>query len=236
MRKVKVRLYSVLREEAGSNEIELEVPDDCRAADLLSLLEARLPRSLRALGIGVHLIANGRTLRPHDQIPDDAAVVHVLPPSSGGSERVIVRVLSEEPVDLADVVKLLRGDDSVGALALFIGVVRGLNRGERVKELRYEHSEELLEAKLREIGEEAIKEFKLSKVFIAHYVGTRRPGELTMVVGVSAEGRAEAFPALQWIVDKVKHEAPVWKEEVRESGRYFLVGDKEVKADELPPT
>lgn len=230
--RVKVRLYSILREEAGSPEVELDLPDNAVVSDLLQALARRAPNSVRALEGSLRVIADGRVLGRDDPIPNTAAAIHVLPPSSGGSGAVGVRVLSSEPLDIGEVVRFLEGDERVGALAIFIGVVRGVNKGERVSELRYEHAEGLLEGSLRQIGEEAIRAFGLSKVFIAHYVGPRRPGDLTMVVGVAAEGRDRAFPALAWIVDRVKHEAPIWKEEVRESGRYFILGEGEVKAPE----
>ncbi|MGC9209652.1 MAG: molybdenum cofactor biosynthesis protein [Acidilobus sp.] len=233
MRKLKVRVYSVLREELGSPDVELEVPDNAKVSDVLQAISHRAPRSFRVLQGGLRVIADGVPLGPNDEIPRSVNVVHVLPPSAGGEDKVLVRVLRDEGVDLGEVMRFLSGDLSVGAVAIFVGVVRGLNRGERVTELRYEHAGELLEGSLRKIGEEAVERFGLSKVFIAHYVGVRLPGQLTMVVGVSSTSRTQAFPALQWIVDKVKHEAPIWKEEVRESGRFFIVGDSEIRAEDL---
>ncbi len=234
MRRLRVKLYSILREEIGASEIELEVPDNAVVDDLLRALEERAPVSMRVIGGELRVLLDGVALQRGDPLPPNAGLVHVLPPSSGGSSNVNVRVLRGETLNIDDVVKFLEGGEEVGALAIFIGVVRGVNKGERVSVLRYELAEGLLDDFLVRIGKAAAKEFALSKVFIAHYVGSRRPGELTMVVGVSARGRDEAFPALRWIVDKVKHEAPIWKEEVRETGRYFILGDKEVKAEGGP--
>ncbi|MGC9072343.1 MAG: molybdenum cofactor biosynthesis protein [Acidilobus sp.] len=233
MRRLRVKLYSLLREEVGASEIELEVPDHVKVSDVLGLLAKKAPRSISVLGPSLRVIADGSPLDIDEEVPPSSAIIHVLPPSSGGEDRVQVRVVRGNQMDLNEVISFLSDDNRVGALALFIGVVREVNKEERVRELRYEHAEGLLEGALKNIGEEAVRNFGLSKVFIAHYVGVRMPGELTMVVGVASASRTEAFPALQWIVDKVKHEAPIWKEEVRDSGRYLIVGNEEIKAQDL---
>ncbi|MGC9112154.1 molybdenum cofactor biosynthesis protein [Acidilobus sp.] len=234
--KVKVKLYSVLREVAGKGELELELGDGITVSGLLEKLSSMgLGKALEELKGEVQVIVDGRPLAPSQLIPQDAKVIHVLPPSSGGDERVLVRVArDDEPVDLTSLTSFLYGDNPrVGAVAFFIGIVRGINNGEQVKELDYEHSEELMEPKLRELALEAITKFSLAGACVIHFVGPRRPGQLTMVVGVSGESRKNVFPALEWLVDHVKHEAPVWKTEVRESGVYYMVGDREIREAEL---
>ncbi|MFP3264418.1 MAG: molybdenum cofactor biosynthesis protein MoaE [Acidilobus sp.] len=234
--RVKVKLYSVLREAMGKGELELELEEGARVADLLGALSSLgLGKLMGELKGGLQVVVDGKALSLSQALPADARVVHVLPPSSGGDERVLVRVAKgNEPVDLSELTKFLyAGDRKVGAAAFFIGVVRGINMGEVVKELDYEHSEELMEPKLKELAYEAIKEFSLSRACVIHFVGVRNPGELTMVVGVSGESRKNVFPALEWLVEHVKHEAPVWKKEVRASGTYFIVGDQEIRETDL---
>ena len=236
MRKIKVKLYSLLREKAGSRELEVEVADGDTVGDLLERLakaNAGLSEAIKIVGPGnITAVVNGKALREGDRLPPDADTVYLLPPSSGGRSDVMVRVLANErPPSLDEILDFLSsGSDDVGAVAIFVGVVRGVNRGERVRELIYEHAEELLAAKLGELAAEAIERFSLKRAAVIHYVGRRTPGQLTMIVGVSGYSRANAFPALEWLVDAVKHEAPIWKEEVRESGRYFILGDSEVKS------
>lgn len=234
--KVKVKLYSVLREAAGRSELEMEISNGITVSELLGRLSSMgLEKVLKELRGEVQVIVDGRPLNPSQQIPQDAKVIHVLPPSSGGGEKVLVKVATDdEPVDLASLTNFLYGDDPrVGAVAFFVGIVRGVNKGEQVKELDYEHSEELMEPKLRELASEAVTKFSLAGACVIHFVGPRKPGQLTMVVGVSGESRKNVFPALEWLVDHVKHEAPVWKTEVRESGVYYIVGDREIKETEL---
>lgn len=231
----KVKLYSILRELSGTNEIEINIGRPLKVSQLLDMVSAGsegFRRALELIGWRVQVVADGRSLGPDDLIHPGISVIHLLPPSAGGATNIHVAVLKgSDTVDLNSVVsKLYNSDLGVGAVAIFVGIVRGINRGERVDSLYYEYAEELLEQKLRELAEEATKKFALSGAVIYHYVGIRRPGELTMVVGVSGPSRNNVFPALEWLVNKVKHEAPIWKEELRESGRYFMLGDAEVRA------
>lgn len=235
MRKVKVKLYSLLREKAGSREVEVEVADGDTVGDLLDRLasaSAGLSEAIKVVGrSNITAVANGRALREGDRLPPDAETIYLLPPSSGGRSDVMVRVLADEPPpSLDEVLRFLSDGEDVGAVAIFVGIVRGVNRGERVRELIYEHAEELLADKLSELAAEAIEKFSVKRAAVLHYVGRRTPGQLTMIVGVSGYSRANAFPALEWLVNAVKHEAPIWKEEVRESGRYFILGDGEVRS------
>ena len=50
-------------------------------------------------------------------------------------------------------------------------------------------------------------------VSVEHRVGTARLGEPTVVVGVSAPHRVEAFEAARYLIDEVKARAPIWKKE-----------------------
>ncbi len=235
MRRLRVKLYSVLREAVGADYIDLEVDDSCTASQLLKLLEEKgLGSALRLIHNDVRVIADGKVLGASDIIPSSAEVVHVLPPSSGGGNVVIKVLQGNDSVDLNEVVRsLYSSSDNIGAVAIFVGIVKGLSKGESVSYLDYEYSEELMEPKLRELAERAIRDYRLAGAYIAHFVGKRYPGQLTMVVGVSGESRTNVFPAIQWLVDHVKHEAPVWKREVRESGTYFIVGEEDIKSTEV---
>ncbi|MGC8573597.1 MAG: hypothetical protein C0171_02525 [Caldisphaera sp.] len=234
MRLLKIKLYSILREIFGSNEIIVEFKhENITVNDVLETLTKKINNNstqLNQLFNSIQFVANGKPLAKDEIIPNSVDIIYLLPPSSGGI--IDIKILTSEHIDLNDLIKKLYIDENVGAIAIFVGIVRKINKNEKVKKLLYEHSEELIEEKLKEIAIRGINKFKLFSVSIYHYVGERKPGDLTMIVAVSGESRKNVFPAIEEIVNEVKHEAPIWKQEYRESGKYFILGENQIKADE----
>jgi len=236
MKSIKIKLYSIFKEIFGSNEIIIEFEhENIKANDVLDMIKRKIATrnnstQLSQLFNSVQLVANGKSLSGNEIIPNNVDTIFLLPPSSGGV--IDVRILTNEHIDLNDLINKLYTEENVGAIAIFIGIVRKINKNEKVNKLLYEHSAELIEEKLKEIAIKEINKFNLFSVLIYHYVGERKPGDLTMVVAISGESRKNVFPALEEIVDEVKHEAPIWKQEYRESGKYFILGEDQIKADE----
>ncbi len=112
-----------------------------------------------------------------------------------------------------------------GALVMFMGFVKGVVDGSTVKELLYEAHESYALRKLREIGEWAVKELGVEDAVILHRVGALRPGDPTIYVITTAKTRGKAFEAAAQILERVKHEAPIYKLEVREDGEYWVLGN-----------
>ena len=79
---VHVQFFSRLRDLAGESELELEVPEKTRLAELLGILYSRAP-ALRdwdksiLVAAGVEFVGRDYVLRPDDQIS-------VMPPVQGG--------------------------------------------------------------------------------------------------------------------------------------------------------
>jgi molybdopterin synthase catalytic subunit len=57
---------------------------------------------------------------------------------------------------------------------------------------------------------------------VSHRIGTLKPGEVSVVVAVSAPHRRDSFEACQYIIDSVKAAAPIWKKEVFEDGEEWV--------------
>jgi molybdopterin converting factor small subunit len=80
--KVRVQFFSRLRDLAGVQEMELEVPEGTTAADLLETLHSRTP-ALRAwdksilVAAGVEFVGRDYVLKPDDKIS-------IMPPVQGG--------------------------------------------------------------------------------------------------------------------------------------------------------
>ena len=126
---------------------------------------------------------------------------------------------------VGDVVEeLKRASENVGAVLMFLGVVRGTSSGKRVLRLEYEAHGELAPKVLLELLEEAKAKHGIIDGVIEHKIGTAGVGEPVMCIAVASEHRQEGFRALMELVERVKHEAPIWKKEVTEEGEHWIEG------------
>ncbi len=101
-----------------------------------------------------------------------------------------------------------------GALAMFVGVVRGETvGGENVERLELEAYEEEANKILGGICEELRKREGVVDVQIHHFVGEFGVGEDLVYVVVAGAHRENVFGVLREAVERYKHEAPVFKKE-----------------------
>jgi molybdopterin synthase catalytic subunit len=108
-----------------------------------------------------------------------------------------------------------------GAVVLFSGEVRDNNRGREVAWLEYESYVPLAEKVITDILEQARAKWALLIAVAQHRTGKVRIGETAVVVITASAHRAEAYAANRYIIDRIKHEAPIWKCE------YFADGSHE---------
>src|SRR3954470_7119095 len=207
---VSVRLFAGLRERAGSERIEVELPDGATVADLLAAMELA-PRSCVA--------AVNREYAGPDTPIGAGDEVALVPPVSGGSDPGPVRRVrvTGDPLDLAAVAAAVR-DPRAGAVVVFEGVTR------EVGELDYEAYVEMAEPKLAAIAEEEAARHALCAVAVEHRTGTVPLSEPSVLVAVSAPHRGAAFTGARAVIDRVKAEAPIWKVEVTAAGRQRVEG------------
>ena len=119
--------------------------------------------------------------------------------------------IQAEDFDVADEIEALGGDD-IGAVASFIGLVRG---GGGLEAMTLEHYPGMTEREIGRIAGEARERWALDGVTIIHRVGRLRAGERIVLVAVAAAHRAAAFEACQFLMDYLKTRAPFWKTEER---------------------
>ena len=134
-----------------------------------------------------------------------------MTPSSSSRPAVEVSpALSAEPIDL---VKLLAGahHPGAGAVVLFSGEVRDNNRGRAVAYLEYEAYVPLAERMIRDILAIAKSRWSLQVALAQHRTGAVTVGDTAVVVITASAHRSEAYAANRYIIDRIKHEAPIWK-------------------------
>lgn len=113
----------------------------------------------------------------------------------------------------------------VGALAIFVGVVRGeTSKGGRVQKLEVEAYEEKAEDVLSRICQDLKNRKGVVDVQIHHFLGEFNVGEDLVYVLVAGSHRENVFPVLMEAVERYKKEAPIFKKE------YLITKEGEVKA------
>lgn len=219
---VRVRLFAALRERAGSDELELELPEGALVADALDRMGNVTGEVKAVMAVNREYAGPGTALHPGDELA-------LIPPVSGGApppgrrrtavpsnaptsgEGVHVR-LTSEPIALDTLLDYVR-DSGAGAIVVFEGVTR------EVAQLDYEAYEVMATAKIFEIASAARERHGLCAAAVAHRVGTVPLSAPSVVVAVSAAHRGEAFAGAREIIDRLKAEAPIWK---REEGEWVL--------------
>jgi MoaE-MoaD fusion protein len=205
---VTVRLFAMLRERAGRESIELELADGATVTDAIEALADHrglgetLERMPVRAAVNREYVSSETRLAGGDELA-------LIPPVSGGAEpdpEIHVQI-SEEPIS-ADAISRAVGRPSAGATVTFQGTTRDVDR------LEYEAYSEMAERRIEAILRECMERHRLEAAAAEHRVGVVPLGEPSVVVAVSAAHRPEAFAGAREAIDRIKAEAPIWKQEV----------------------
>jgi len=131
----------------------------------------------------------------------------------------VSEVISAAPLDI---VGLLSGahHPSAGAIVLFSGEVREHNKGREVAYLEYEAYPPMAIRMIHEILAETKEKWGLQHAIAQHRIGRLAIGESAVVVITASSHRREAYEANRHIIDRIKHEVPIWKCEYYTDGSH----------------
>ena len=137
-------------------------------------------------------------------------------------------------LDLLKAVKDRPDFHKAGALAMFIGVVRGETiGGETVKKLELEAYEKKANEVLGNICKELREREGVIDVQVHHFVGEFGVGEDLVYVVVAGAHRQNVFPVLEEAVERYKKEATIFKKEyvIAETGatESYWVSEREAE-------
>lgn len=138
------------------------------------------------------------------------------PPESDCPRRVWVQEARFDVGGLQEQLRELAGD--VGAIAAFTGYVRDEPARPGLQALYLEHYPGMTEDRIDDIVGEAGRRWPIAAASVVHRVGTLPLGEAIVWVGVAATHRAAAHSACEFVMDFLKTEAPIWKQERRSGG------------------
>lgn len=106
---------------------------------------------------------------------------------------------------------------SIGAHNIFLGQVRAdVIDGKTVSAIEYTAYEDMANTKFHEIREAAFEKFELTCMHIYHSLGIVKAGKICLFVFVSSPRRKVVFKALEYIVEEIKAQVPVFGKELFE--------------------
>jgi molybdopterin synthase catalytic subunit len=120
--------------------------------------------------------------------------------------------LTDQLIDPSTILAQVASHDA-GAVVLFLGTTREFTHGRRTASLDYECYPEMAEKKLAELEAEARSRWPLTDCSIVHRLGHLQLGEASIAIAVSSPHRGDAFAAGQWLIDTIKQDVPIWKQE-----------------------
>jgi molybdopterin synthase catalytic subunit len=152
---------------------------------------------------------------------------------------VVNAVLSAEPISVDQAIAAVESD-TAGAVVSFSGVVRNHDGGKPVQRLSYSAhptahqvmadvvaqlvAEQAAEGSGGTAGRTGSAPAQPVRIWVAHRIGMLEIGDPALVCAVSAAHRGQAFAVCSELVDRVKAQVPIWKEQFFTDGTVEWVG------------
>jgi MoaE-MoaD fusion protein len=233
--RVRVRLFAVQRELAGTRELPIELPAGATIEDAWRALVDRHP-VLAPGRASVRFARNGAYAEPDERLADGDELA-CIPPVSGGAQRRVLEI-RDRPLGaniLAELEERL-ATPADGAVVGFIGRTRespgtpapgqeaeaARHVGRSVESLNYEAHDEMALRVLAAIADEIEQRFGVDGLAIVHRTGEVPLGEASVAIVAVAPHRDAAFAAARYAIDETKARAPIWKAEQFADGHVWI--------------
>jgi MoaE-MoaD fusion protein len=245
---VRVRLFAIQRELAGTREVALDLREGADVEAAWTALVERHP-VLAPGRASLRFARNGDYADPTTPLADGDEVA-MIPPVSGGSEEAgkptgdddaaAHRILElREAAFTTEILTELTDALAVpadGAVVGFLGRTRSTpgtpapgqeaeaarHAGRAVESLEYEALDTLALRTLETIADEIADRFGVERLAIVHRLGEVPLGDPSIAVVAVAAHRGAAFDAARYAIDETKARAPIWKAERFEDGHVWI--------------
>lgn len=140
---------------------------------------------------------------------------------------VVSAVLSAEPISVDQAIRAVESD-TAGAVVSFSGVVRNHDDGKAVDRLSYSAHptahQVMSDVVAQLVAEHSGEAAQPVRIWAAHRIGMLEIGDPALVCAVAAAHRGQAFAVCSELVDRVKEQVPIWKEQFFTDGTVEWVG------------
>ncbi len=130
--------------------------------------------------------------------------------------------LSYERIDISAAYRFLQ-TPRAGGIAVFIGTARQWTGERETLSLTYESYEPMALKEMHRLIDIAEHKWPIQRVCLLHKLGDVRLTEASVLVGVATAHRAEAFAACRFLIDQLKVQVPIWKQERLTDGQKVWV-------------
>jgi len=219
---VTVRFFAVHRDIVGAPKLQLDVPEGTTLGGLWERLGEQYPALLPATR-SIMFALNQAYADPSAELHDGDEAAFIPPVSGGQTEEPFL--VTEHPLDGQPLLQYVQTPQD-GAVVLFTGVVRDNFEGRATDYLVYEAYAAMAIPVLQQLAAEAKSRWSIGRVAIHHRIGRLAIGETAVIIVVAAPHRHAAFEAAEYIMDRIKEVAPIWKREHWADGSAEWVGDE----------
>ena len=226
MNKITVIFFATFRDKAGVSRVELSVPDGINVAELKKQIEEKFPQLEEFADHA--LISINKEYAFDEEILPPGAEIAVFPPVSGGGGPPTICAITEDTLDLNELIEKITLP-TTGAACFFTGMVRGETSRDQsfsTEYLEYEAYQEMAEAKMRQVADEIRQQWpSVEGIAISQRIGRLYPGTPTVLIACTAAHRdTGVFEAARYGIDRLKEIVPVWKKEVGPDGEIWVEG------------
>ena len=235
--RIRVRLFAIQRELAGTREVPLDLPDGATIADAWNALVGLHP-ALAPGRASVRFARNGAYADETTAISDGDEVAMIPPVSGGDPDHGRILEIRSEPFGDAILTELAArlATPEDGAVVGFLGRTRvspgtpapgqeaeaELHSGRSVEALEYEAHEAMAIDILHAIADEVTARFGVDRIAIVHRTGEVPLGDVSVAIVAVSPHRDAAFDAARYAIDETKARAPIWKAERFEDGHVWI--------------
>lgn len=128
---------------------------------------------------------------------------------------MVITRIQTDPIELSMITEI---NGESGAELQFCGIVRERENGRRIEHLIYSHYEGMAETQLQDIAEKVLENYHLNRIEIIHRVGNIKVNETSLLLRIQSTHRKEALEAMDWVINELKKELPIWKQAVFTDG------------------
>ena len=126
--------------------------------------------------------------------------------------------LSRNPIDINEAYQFLQ-IPTAGGIAIFVGTTRKWTDEQETVSLTYESYEAMALKEMHALLDIATDRWPIHRACLFHRLGNVPLTEASVLVGVATPHRPEAFQACRFLIDQLKIQVPIWKQEHLADGR-----------------
>lgn len=111
-------------------------------------------------------------------------------------------------------------DDQAGAIDVFLGTTRAETNpaGQALVALAYDAYFDMATRQLAGLAARARERWPIRKLAVLHRTGRVAVGEPSVLIAVSTPHRGDAFDACRFLIDELKRDIAIWKQEIWQDG------------------